>query len=78
MSKHKRLHSITGKGKFAKFAGFVGTHYGLRRPAPKAQTFGIMNEEAPAGATNTDEGKVEKVLSVSTSYDNTNMKEDAR
>lgn len=48
------------------------------RPAPKSQTSGILNEEAPASATNTDEGKVEKVLSVSTSYDNTNMKEDAR
>lgn len=50
MSKHKRLHSITGKGKFAKFAGFVGTHYGLRRPAPKSQTFVNLGKETAPDA----------------------------
>lgn len=48
--KHKRLHSITGKGKFAKFAGFVGTHCG---PPPK--------KNAPASSAKADRGGVEHV-----------------
>lgn len=31
MSKHKRLHSIGGKWRYSKFAGFVSSHY----PPPK-------------------------------------------
>lgn len=68
MSKHKRLHSITGKGKFAKFAGFVGTHY-----SPQ------LKEKAPASSAKADGDGMEQTLTGPVpSYDNTNMKEDAR
>lgn len=50
MSKHKRLHSITGKSKFAKFAGFVGTHY-----SPQ------LKKKAPASSAKAGGGGVEHV-----------------
>lgn len=53
MSKHKRLHSIGGKGKYSKFAGFVSSHY----PPPKKICHASKDKKTPAGATNTDEGK---------------------
>ncbi len=38
MSKHKRLHSINGKGKFSSFAGFVGDRYDTATRHPKRCT----------------------------------------
>lgn len=32
MSKHKRLHNIGGKGKFAQTMGFIGSRYGIPLP----------------------------------------------
>ena len=58
--KHKRLHSISGKGKFARTAGFIGTHYCYLPPKKKA----------PASVTSTGEGKAEQnVRPVAASHD---------
>lgn len=52
MSKHKRLHSISGKGKYAKFAGFVSSHY----PPPTKICYTSENKKTAPSAANTESG----------------------
>lgn len=63
MSKRKRLHSIGGKGKYSKFAGFVSSHYPPPKKicytsAPKSQAPG--NLPASDKCMRTDPGPLER------------------
>lgn len=53
MSKHKRLHSIGGKGKYSKFTGFIGSHY----PPPKKICYTSEVKKTARGAADTTDGK---------------------
>ena len=53
MSKHKRLHSIGGKGKYSKFTGFIGSHY----PPPKKICYTSEDKKTAPGVTSTQSGK---------------------
>ena len=53
MGKHKRLHTISGKGKYSKFAGFIGSHY----PPPKKICYTSEDKKTARSADTTTDGK---------------------
>ena len=53
MSKHKRLHSMGGKGGYSKFAGFVSSHY----PPPKKVCHTSEDKKTARSAADTTDGK---------------------